>query len=201
MSVNADVAGNLLINAGGGLVGIGGNLEVSQFGSRAWMRCRFGPTTYDSSLQLGDTTVYARDYTGSNTRDISCRTLFQTSGRETKTDVVDISSTDVLSAMQNIPVYSYTLLDDPVAAIHGNEKRGVTPSGRRQIGPMAEDLQAVNPDLVTDLPEVGLSINVASMIGMLFQAGKNLRQRIQNLTQRTTTLETDMAAVKAKVGL
>lgn len=199
-AVNGDAASLLKINTLGGDVAIGLYAGIQEWGQRIW----FHPETSvsgnrDCSIMCGDTTTYIRDFTGNNTRDLSCRTLFQTSGRETKTDVVDISSQDPLPVLANIPVYSYTLLDDPVAPINGNSQKGIT-LGRKQIGPMAEDLEGVYPDLVTDLDGTP-HINIGSLIGMLFLAGKRLRQGLVNANQRITTLEAQVAALNAKVGL
>ena len=116
-------------------------------------------------------------------------------------NIVDISETDVLSSLADVKVYRYELMDDPVAPLEGNPRKSMTPSGRTQIGPMAEDLALVNPALVEDLPDVGPSVNVASMIGLLFQAGKNLRRRLVSLATRTQALEAEVAAIKTQIGM
>lgn len=201
-AVNGDVESPIKINPFGGYVELFGQAKFEYNGGRMWWH----PATSvsgnrDISIQLGDTTIYSRDFTGSNTRDISCRTLFQTSGRSSKANIVDISDQDPLPALSSVKVYQYELLDDAVAPINGNPRAAMVPSGRKQIGPMAEDLMAVNPDLVQNFDDTGLAVNVASMLGMLFLAGKRLREGLQNVRGRTSQLEADVAAIKSRIGM
>lgn len=210
-AVDVDSPSEFGINRQGGNVNIHKNHQFSDFGSLPWLwwKPKFNNgSDFDVSIIMGNTSsvsgigsVFIRDFTGANARDLTCRTLTQTSGRDTKTNVVDISDQDMLTRLQDVKVYSYELLSDPAAPINGNKMKGITPSGKMQIGPMAEELALLNiPGLVEELPHTGPGVNVASFLGLLLLAGKQLRRGLVQARGEIVDLKARVAALEAKVG-
>jgi hypothetical protein len=209
-AVDVDHASDFGINRQGGNVNIHINHQFADFGSLPWLWWKPKLNTsshYDVSILMGNTSatsgigsIFVRDFTGNNARDLTCRTLTQTSGRDSKTNIVDISDQDLLPVLAGIKVYQYDLLDDPVAPIRGNKEKGITP-GPQQIGPMAEDLATLGiPGLVQQMPHTGPAVSVASMQGLLFLAGKQLRKGLVQARQEIVDLKARVAALEAKVG-
>lgn len=197
-SVDVDSPSEFGINRQGGDVNIHKNHQFLDFGSLPWLwwKPKFNNgSDFDVSILMGNTTsssgigsVFIRDFTGNNARDLTCRTLTQTSGRATKTDIVDISDNSLLDKFDDVPVYSYHLLDDAHGPLEGNSEKGIT-RGPKQLGPMAEDLQKVHPDLVADSGATGLAVNVASMLGVLLLNDKHLRSQLRALELEITALK------------
>lgn len=78
------------------------------------------------------------------------------------------------------------------AAIYGKQP------GTRDAGVIAQDVEAVFPDLVTTAPEGHKLVNYNGLVGVLVEAVKELKAKNEALEQRVASLERAKLAKKPK---
>jgi hypothetical protein len=97
---------------------------------------------------------------------VTATTFNTTSDRNTKTDITPIS--DAVSKVQQLGGYSFTFKD----------------SGEKSSGVIAQEVQAVLPELVQEGGEGHLTVQYGNMVGLLIEAIKEQQAQIDALTAK-----------------
>ena len=97
---------------------------------------------------------------------VTATTFNTTSDRNTKTDIEPIS--DALGKVQQLGGYSFTFKD----------------SGEKSSGVIAQEVQAVLPELVQEGGEGHLTVQYGNMVGLLIEAIKEQQSQIDALTAK-----------------
>jgi hypothetical protein len=123
---------------------------------------------YGGGWQMQDTT-WIRSYNNKSiltTGTMQAGTFNTTSDRNTKTDIEPIS--DALGKVQQLGGYSFTFKD----------------SGEKSSGVIAQEVQAVLPELVQEGGEGHLTVQYGNMVGLLIEAIKEQQAQIDALTAK-----------------
>ena len=97
---------------------------------------------------------------------VTATTFNTTSDRNTKTDIVPISN--AVSKVQQLGGYSFTFKD----------------SGEKSSGVIAQEVQAVLPELVQESDAGNLTVQYGNMVGLLIEAIKEQQAQIDALTAK-----------------
>lgn len=97
---------------------------------------------------------------------VTATTFNTTSDRNTKTDITPIS--DAVSKVQQLGGYSFTFKD----------------SGEKSSGVIAQEVQAVLPELVQEADAGHLTVQYGNMVGLLIEAIKEQQAQIDALTAK-----------------
>ena len=121
--------------------------------------------SYGGGWQMQDTS-WVRSYGNKGiltTGTMQAGTFNTTSDRNTKTDITPIS--DAVSKVQQLGGYSFTFKD----------------SGEKSSGVIAQEVQAVLPELVQEGGEGHLTVQYGNMVGLLIEAIKEQQVQIDEL--------------------
>ena len=124
--------------------------------------------SYSGGWQMQDTS-WIRSYNNKGiltTGTMQAGTFNTTSDRNTKTDIEPIS--DALGKVQQLGGYSFTFKD----------------SGEKSSGVIAQEVQAVLPELVQEGGEGHLTVQYGNMVGLLIEAIKEQQAQIDALTAK-----------------
>lgn len=148
---------------------------------------------------------------GANNLHVEGTVRVDTLGALTTTPVCWNATTHILSACSgsssdarlkaNVTPLNHTL--DKLARIRGvsftwNEtgRQFGALNGRREIGVLAQEVEAVFPELVTDLPEGYKAVDYDKMTAVLIEAVKELKAENESLKQRILDIEKKVAKQK-----
>jgi hypothetical protein len=126
----------------------------------------FGHVTAISSNSINLDNRYTKPNTSVTFTTVTAGTFNTTSDRNTKTDITPIS--DAVSKVQQLGGYSFTFKD----------------SGEKSSGVIAQEVQAVLPELVQEGGEGHLTVQYGNMVGLLIEAIKEQQAQIDTLTAK-----------------
>ena len=126
----------------------------------------FGHVTAISSNSINLDNRYTKPNTSVTFTTVTAGTFNTTSDRNTKTDITPIS--DAVSKVQQLGGYSFTFKD----------------SGEKSSGVIAQEVQAVLPELVQEADAGHLTVQYGNMVGLLIEAIKEQQAQIDALTAK-----------------
>lgn len=124
----------------------------------------------NSGVLFGGNRVFICDATTLIDKPLTCSSLTQSSGRESKRDIVDLE-VDALMIVRQAPVYQWRYQHEDDTHVH--------------VGPVAEDLPPEVIQYADEYPDRPL-VDLGSMIGVLWDAVATLAARVEQLTTRST---------------
>jgi len=102
-----------------------------------------------------------------------------------KTNINEISSNDIMDRMRLLQAVSYDLDEDAFPT----RKRAMENSNEhQQIGFIAQDVQKLFPELVSERPDGYLGIQYSRFVPLVIEAMKDIDDRIRQMEEENTAL-------------
>ena len=126
----------------------------------------------EASQSFGTVSGHTGDF-----NDVYYNNLYNMSDRNFKKEIEE--DYDSYKDLYSVKTYSYKYKNDA--------------SGKQQYGVMAQDMQTIYPELVSDRGEKGLAVNYTAMIPMLIRAVQDQKQTIDMLQNELSALKSELA--------
>lgn len=163
-------------------LGESAGLNLTTGGNNIYLGHR-GMPTESNIIRLGDPATHTQTYLAGT---VHASTVVITSDARLKTNITPL--TNVLEKVKQLRGVSYDWTDEYKAVNRGTE--------RREIGVLAQDVEAVFPELVTTWGEGHKAVEYGKLSGVLVEAIKELQATTET---QLATQEAHIAALRAQV--
>lgn len=168
--------GNLMIIKGDGRVGIGTTSPLAGYklnvAGSAYISSTLEAYNVEANQSFGTVSGHTGDF-----NDVYYNNLYNMSDRNFKKEIEE--DYDSYKDLYSVKTYSYKYKNDA--------------SEKQQYGVMAQDMQTIYPELVSDRGEKGLAVNYTAMIPMLIRAVQDQKQTIDMLQNELSALKSELA--------